>query len=291
VELEELVKEAAALMRVSLPPEIELTIAEVPDGVAVPGESAQLQQVLLNLCSNAVQAMDRPGNICITAEQKEVAVPLTLTHGALAPGRYVCLAVSDTGRGFDEAVARRLFEPFFTTRAGGTGLGLATVREIVQEHRGAMNVKSEPGRGSRFEVWLPIMASASVRPPLPLGNGQTVMVVESRRDRLLRDEEMLAALGYEPVGFERPEDALAACRSRPDRFDVILVSHAQQALGALALARALHKIAPAQPLLLALPSASDVSAEALADAGISEVLQQPLVSAELAAALARTLQT
>jgi signal transduction histidine kinase/CheY-like chemotaxis protein len=293
VELKRLLKEAAALLRAALPAGIELVIAEVPDGVAVSGEPAQLQQVLLNLCSNAVQAMESPGTIRVTAEQKETAVPLFLTHGALSPGQYVCLAVHDTGRGFDETVARRLFEPFFTTRSGGTGLGLATVREIVQDHYGAMNVKSEPERGSRFEVWLPTAATASTsaQPPLPLGRGQTVMVVESHRERLLRDEEMLAALGYEPVGFERPEDALAACRSKPDRFDVILVNHSLQALGALDLARKLHNIAPARPLLLALPPSSDVSTEALADAGISEILPRPLVSTELAAALARTLRT
>ncbi len=293
VELKRLVKEAAALLRVSLPTGIELRIATVPDGVAVPGEPAQLQQILLNLCSNAVQAMEGPGIICVTAERKEVAAPLALSHGALSLGQYVCLAVRDTGRGFDETVARRLFEPFFTTRSGGTGLGLATVREIVQDHHGAMNVESEPGRGSRFEVWLPTIAEAGAAGarPLPLGHGQTVMVVESYREPLLRDEEMLAALGYEPVGFERPEDALTACRSKPDRFDVILVSHTPQALEALDLARKLHKIVPARPLLLAVPPSSDISTEALADAGICEILPRPLVSTELAAALARTLQT
>ena len=86
-----------------------------------------------------------------------------------------------------------------------------------------------------------------------------MLIVESEREQLLRDEEMLAALGYEPVGFERPADAIAACRSAPDRFDIILVSHALQSQGGLDLARALHEIAPRQPLLLATASAIDVS--------------------------------
>ena len=86
----------------------------------------------------------------VTAEQKDVAGFLQLSHGELAPGRYVCLAVVDNGRGFDERVARRLFEPFFTTRMGGTGLGLASAREIVRDHDGAMNVESKPANGSRF---------------------------------------------------------------------------------------------------------------------------------------------
>jgi CheY-like chemotaxis protein len=211
------------------------------------------------------------------------------------PGRYVCLAVIDSGHGFDESVARRLFEPFFTTRSAGTGLGLATVHEIVRDHDGAMNVQSIPEHGSRFEAWLPAVTAdgtAAVGPEVPpLGHGETVLVVESERERLLFNEEMLAALGYEPVGFERPADAIAACRSAPDRFDIILVSHASQALVGLDLTYALHEVAPRQPILLATSSTIDVSVDALAEAGISELLRRPLVSTELAAALARCLRS
>src|SRR5262249_8684924 len=233
--------------------------------------------------------------IRITAEQKEVAAVLPMSHGELVPGRYVCLAVIDSGHGFDESVARRLFEPFFTTRSAGTGLGLATVHEIVRDHDGKMNVQSTAEHGSRFGAWLPAVtadSTAVVGPAvLPLGRGETVLVVESERERLLYNEEMLAALGYEPVGFERPADAIAACRSAPDRFDVILVSHAPQAPVGLDLARSLHEGAPRPPMLRATASTIDVSVDALTEAGISEILRRPLVSTELAVALARCMRS
>jgi CheY-like chemotaxis protein len=149
------------------------------------------------------------------------------------------------------------------------------------------------GQGSRFEAWLPATRAGdmAVAGPatslLPLGHGETVLVVESEPERLLRDEEMLAALGYEPVGFRHAADALAACGSAPGRFDVILVSHGPQTQDGLDLARALHEIAPRRPVLLATASATDISVDALAKAGISEVLRRPLSSTELAAALAR----
>jgi len=293
VQVRTLFEEAASLLRASLPSGVELVIENVLVDVAVSGEPAQLQQVILNLCTNAAQAMPRSGSICVTAEQKEVAAFLPLSHGELPPGRYVCLAIIDSGRGFDENVARRLFEPFFTTHLAGTGLGLATVHEIVRDHDGAMNVQSKPGHGSRFEAWRPAVvadSTAVVGPAmLPLGGGETVLVVESERERLLYNEEMLAALGYEPVGFERPADAIAACRSMPDRFDIILVSHASQT--AVDVAHALHEVAPRQPILLATSSTIDVGVDALAEAGISELVRRPLVSTELAAALARCLRS
>jgi signal transduction histidine kinase/ActR/RegA family two-component response regulator len=291
VQVRTLFDESASLLRASLPSGVALVIEDIPVDVAVSGEPTQLQQVIFNLCSNAAQAMQGSGCIGITAEQREVTAPLSMTHGEVAPGRYVCLAVIDNGRGFDESVARRLFEPFFTTRLEGTGLGLATVLEIVRDHDGAMNVQSTPGYGSRFEAWLPAAAADSIAVAgptmLPLGRGETVLIVESERERLLNYEEMLAALGYEPVGFWSAADAIAACRSAPDRFDIILASHASQSKSALELASALHEIAPRQPILLATASTIALTAGALADAGISEVLRRPLASSELAAALSR----
>jgi signal transduction histidine kinase len=291
VQVRTLFEESASMLHASLPAEIKLIIEDVAADVTVSGEPAQLQQIILNLCTNAAQAMQGSGCIRVTAEQRDVPAFLSLSHDELTPGRYVCLAVKDTGRGFDESVAQRLFEPFFTTRLAGTGLGLATVREIVRDHEGAMNVQSQPEHGSRFEVWLPATRAGGTEVAgaamLPLGHGETVLVVESEQERLLRDEEMLAALGYEPVGFQRLADALAACSSMPGRFDIILVSHPSHTQGGLDLARTLHEIAPRQPLILATGSTIDISVDALAEAGISEVLPRPLSSTELAAALAR----
>jgi CheY-like chemotaxis protein len=257
----------------------------LPVDVAVSGEPVQLQ-----LCTNAAQAMEGGGCIHLRAEQRDVVTPFALSHGELTPARYVCLSVRDNGHGFDERVARRVFEPSFTTRSAGTGLGLATVHEIVRDHDGAMNVQSKPGHGSRFEAWLPaaVTDSTAVDGPemLPLGRGETVLVVDSERERLLRDEEMLAALGYEPVGFERPADAIAACRSAPDRFDAIVICHG----ASVHLARALHEFMPRRPMLFATTSTIDISLDALAEAGIAEVLSRPLVSSEAPAALARCLR-
>jgi signal transduction histidine kinase len=294
VNMKGLVAETSSLLRVSLPSRIELVIGEVPDSAIAPGEPAQLQQVLLNLSNNAAQSIDGVGRIEIETAVRRITAPQSLTHGDLPPGRYVRIVVSDTGRGIEEATLEHLFEPFFTTRLAGTGLGLATVREIVGEHGGAINVWSVPSVGSRFEVWLPrtTAAASAPRDEVPnfrLGRGETVMVVDDASERLLADEEMLAALGYEPVGFTRSDNALAACRANPKRFDALLVGRLASARSALDLATALHEIVPDVPILLATASADQIDADPLMAAGITEVVHRPLVSDELASALARCL--
>jgi signal transduction histidine kinase len=294
VSLKGLVAETSSLLHALLPSRIELAIREVPDAAVVAGQPEQLQQVILNLCNNAAQAMDQMGSVKIETEVHDITGTLSLTHGELMPGRYVRIAVNDTGRGMDKVTVERIFKPFFTMRLAGSGLGLATVREIVREHGGAINVWSAPGVGSRFEVWLPCIAAAASAPRedlhfLPLGRGQTVLVLDDGSERLLADEEMLAALGYEPVGFTRVGDALAACRATPRRFDAAVVGHLLSAASALDLAVALHAIVPNMPILLATASADESGAEALVAAGISEIVHRPLISAELASALARCL--
>jgi signal transduction histidine kinase/CheY-like chemotaxis protein len=290
--LRDLVAETASLLRASLPLGIELDVHEAPPSALVVAERAQLQQVILNLCNNAAQAMDGVGCVELGIDVEEIARPRPLSHGTLPRGRYVVIAVSDAGRGMDDATLGRLFEPFFTTRVAGNGLGLATVREIVREHGGVMNVSSAPGAGSRFEAWLPCASGTAsalggALPAPSAGLGETVLVVEHEREELLRDEEILAALGYEPVGFTRAEDALKACRDAPLRFDMLVLGPLMSPAAALELAGALHAIAPDLPLVLAAPSADDADADSLAAAGITDVVRWPIITAEIAAALNR----
>jgi signal transduction histidine kinase len=294
VSVTELLNEAASLLRASLPSSVELVVARAPGGLAVFGERAQLQQIIINLCRNAAQAMGNSGRIDVSVDRQHLTTPRVFTSGELESGSYAHIAVSDAGPGFGEDVAKRLFEPFFTTRPAGTGLGLATVRKIVRDHDGAIDVASAPGKGSRFEIWLPAAKTdastiareePSARPPL--GEGETVLVVHDDHDSLLGDEEILAALGYEPVGFDHPADAIAAARSEPTRFDAVLISVTSVA-HALDLARRFHAISPERPILLA-RSALDIGADVLVRAGVADLVRRPLVGAELASVLTRCL--
>jgi CheY-like chemotaxis protein len=223
-----------------------------------------------------------------------VTDPLQIGRTEIGPGRFTTISIYDPGRGMDEATLERIFEPFFTTRPDGNGLGLATALEIVREHDGAVEVQSKPGVGTRFDIWLP---SAPSNEPISIqhapgiagrGVGETVLVLEADHARLLRHEEILAALGYEPVGFTKLHEAALAHVAQA-RFDAALVCHQPGAKSALALATALHDIAPTLPIILSAPSARDLDAPLLAASGVSEVVHHPLTSAELAVALSRCL--
>jgi signal transduction histidine kinase/CheY-like chemotaxis protein len=293
VSIRDAVAEAASLLRASLPP-VDIAFGEVPKAAVVRGVPVQLQQVIINLAKNGAQAMDRAGAVEIMAELRDLASSTPLSHGKLVPGRYVCLAVSDSGRGMSRPVMERIFEPFFTTRDAGNGLGLATVREIVREHGGAMNVWSAVGTGSRFEVWLPCEGTLATPVSdearrVPLGRGETLLLVDRDRERLLGSEELLAALGYEPVGFVDAEEALRSCRQARHRYDAFVLGGLVSTRAALDLAAALRALAPELPLLLTTSSAEHVDPGVLMSAGVTEVIGRPLVAAELAGALQRCL--
>ena len=290
VSVRTLIAEAELLLNGSLPPEIDLSIGEPPLGAVVSGEPAQLQQVILNLCNNAALAMKNAGRIELGADVQEVVGLRSLTHGELRAGRYVRIAVGDSGCGMDPATQARIFEPFFTTRSDGNGLGLATAREIVRQYGGAMNVQSAAGEGSRFEVWLPCQATAEPvgeidTSALPLGCGETVLIVASGNARLLRDEEMLAALGYEPVGFSSADAALAACRAAPERFDTVVVGCLGSVAASLELATALHAAVPRLRIVLASKSIEEIGADTLVAAGVTDVVHWPIIAPQIAAAL------
>jgi CheY-like chemotaxis protein len=196
----------------------------------------------------------------------------------------------------DAETLERIFEPFFTTKkvGTGTGLGLAMVHGIVADHGGAIDVRSSPGAGSSFAVYFRQAEAAPADDergdaPVPLGRGQTILLVDDERPLVLLGEEILAAIGYEPVGFDKSSAALAAFRADPDRFDLVLTDELMLGMTGCELAVAVHEIRPGLPILLMTGYTGHLEPQRLQAAGVREVLKKPLLSAALSACLARHL--
>jgi PAS domain S-box-containing protein len=297
VNIRSVVSETLELLEPSLPAGIRLERRIDAGDAAVIGDPTYLHQVAMNLCTNAIQAMEHGGLLRVTLERIEVSEPRALSRGSLAPGPYVRLVVSDTGPGIPVAVLERMFDPFFTTKSvgEGTGLGLSLVHGIVADLGGAIGVTTESGRGTTFEIWLPVAGEVSAPPieeerMLPRGNGETVMIVDDEHALVGLAEEITAGLGYEPVGFASSSSALHAFRAAPDRFDVILTDESMPDLLGTELAREIRGIRPTVPIIVMTGYGGSQLANRAAEIGVNSVLRKPLHSRDLAESLARALK-
>jgi CheY-like chemotaxis protein len=196
----------------------------------------------------------------------------------------------------DTAVMERIFEPFFTTKGPGrgTGLGLATVHGIVTQQGGALNVSSRRGSGSAFETYFPrteerARGDNQAEAASPRGHGETILLVDDEAPLVQLGEEMLAILGYEPVGYQNSTAALAAFHADPQRFDLVLTDEVMPDMTGTELATTLHRIRPDLPIVLMTGYVEPFHSQGLEAGGIREVLKKPLLSNFLASCLARHL--
>jgi len=291
-----LVEETLELVRASLPAGIGLQARLTESQTAVIADPTHIHQLVMNLCTNAVHAMEQGGTLSVTLDAVATPLDRTLTHGQLPAGQHVRLSVHDTGCGMEPAVVDRIFEPFFTTRESGTGtgLGLALVQGIVTELGGVIDVASRPGKGSTFEIYLPrtdaaAMEKAETESPLPRGNGERILLVEDEKPLMLLAEEMLAALSYEPAGFTRAAEALAEFRADPQRFDMVALDHLMPGMTGIELAKHLLAARPGIPIVLISGYTGPLLNQEALSAGIDEILTKPLDFRQLAEAMARVL--
>ncbi|MGE5339385.1 MAG: PAS domain-containing protein [Gemmatimonadota bacterium] len=295
VHVQSVVAEVLDTVAGSLPNGIELQRRLAAGDAAVFGDPTQLHQVVMNLCSNAVQAIRATGTVAVSIDTLEAAEPLRATTGELAPGHYVRLRVSDTGIGIAPQVIDRIFDPFFTTKevGVGTGLGLSLVHGIVTDLGGGINVESELDAGSTFTVYLPWQGCARlpehVDEPVAQGAGQTILLVDDEVPLVQLGEEMMAELGYEPIGFTSSALALESFRAEPLRFDAVLSDEAMPGMTGSELAAEIRRIRPDIPIVLMSGYATAELAARARATGVVEVLAKPLVSRDVARSLANAL--
>jgi CheY-like chemotaxis protein len=261
------------------------------------GDPTQLHQVLLNLCTNAVQAMGPTGgHLELSAQAVELDGTFCQGHPPLRPGSYVRLTVRDSGPGMDKATISRIFEPFFTTKGPGrgTGLGLAVVDGIVAGHEGAITVESSPGRGTSFVVHLPTTTATALgapapEPDLPRGHGENILLVDD--DPLITEvgQRLLGTIGYSACVFLSPEEALHEFRCRPKDFALVITDLTMPGMNGLALAQELLSVRPEQPILLVTGFGGTTDEAAVRRAGLRGILAKPFDLRRLATEIQRCL--
>jgi PAS domain S-box-containing protein len=292
-----LVNETHALLRASLPTAIQISLAITTRDDYVLADPTQIQQVLMNLATNAAYAM-REGGGQLTIGVSSVTFPpgSLLPDPDMEPGAYVKLTVKDTGTGMTEEVRQRIFEPFFTTKelGEGTGMGLAVVYGVVKSHGGAITVQSEVGQGSAFDVFLPRAHEPEVNKEeettfaLPTGT-ERILFVDDEEVLVEIARNMLESLGYHVTVAKHPTDAWGLFLEDPSRFDLIITDQTMPDATGVTLAREMLRLREEMPIILCTGYSQTISADKAREAGIREFVMKPMVKKELAVTIRRAL--
>jgi two-component system cell cycle sensor histidine kinase/response regulator CckA len=290
-------KEVVKFLQTTLPANMEVQLAPGSDNFTILADPTQLQQILLNLCTNAAHALAPAGGvigICLT--EQIITAPEDMPPTDLTPGAYVHLVVRDNGQGIAPEYLDRVFDPFFTTRkvGEGTGLGLSVVHGIVKNHGGAVYAESEPGRGTAMHVFLPSLKHPGFEPApeanvLPPEGSEKIFLVED--EPVLADilRRILTGLGYQVRLYTDAQEALGFFQGNPDRFDLALLDQNMPGITGIELAARMNRLQPQLPIILCTGMNIELLRREAEKAGIRNLLNKPLNRIDLALAIRKVL--
>ncbi|MGD0231529.1 MAG: ATP-binding protein [Syntrophorhabdales bacterium] len=290
------VDETLGLLQASLPSTIDIRYNMTSQSGLVLADEGQLQQVILNLCTNAAHAMRESGGV-ITIDLSDFSFSALgeTPHPLLEPGAYLKLSVSDTGDGIARNILDRIFDPFFTTKkqGEGTGLGLSVVLGIIESHGGAITVKSEPGKGSVFAVYLPRIVearaeAATADEKVPTGT-ERILFIDDEEALAEVGEAILADLGYEVTTKTSSRDALDLFKADPHGFDLVVTDQTMPEMTGVELTKAILAIKSDMPILMCTGFSHIVDAGKAKALGIKAFVMKPLTKGEVARTIRKVL--
>jgi CheY-like chemotaxis protein len=255
-----------------------------PDLEWIKADPSQLEQVLMNLASNAKDAMPQGGRLLFEARNVTLDESFCQAHQELTPGAYVLLSVSDSGQGMDRQTKERIFEPFFTTKGlgQGTGLGLSTVYGIINAHGGGILCHSHPGLGSTFQLYLPVPQASSppALEPAPVADGppggrETILLVDDEEAILSLAAEFLGHLGYRVLTASSGEQALDIYRQQSGQIDLLILDLGMPGMGGLTCLRRLRDMGAKVKVIVASGYLAEADEQQLADLGVLEFVAKP----------------
>ena len=284
--LSTIVKETLKFIRATTPSTIRIEQQIDNDTGAVLADPTQLHRLLMNLYTNAVQAMTpRGGLLEVSLTEKELGAEAATAHADFKPGTYAELCVRDTGTGIAPEIMERIFDPFFTTKpvGEGTGLGLSVVHGIVKKHNGAVSVDSRPDRGTTFRIYLPRLDKGQVKimeeleSGVPAGN-ERILLVDDEQELLDTLLQMLEALNYTVSGTPSSLDAYDRFRRTPEAFDLVIADLTMPNMTGIDLAGKIHRIAPDLPIILCTGFSELITTEQAREAGVRRVARWQLAT-------------
>ncbi|MBF0152193.1 MAG: PAS domain S-box protein [Magnetococcales bacterium] len=296
VSLAPILTETLKLIQATFPSTMDIRTHIDPDAGIVMANPTQIHQVVMNLCTNAVQAMQSGGGVLELTLQSRVVDNAASRVADLLPGSYVQVSVQDTGCGIQDAIRDRIFDPFFTTkRVGeGSGLGLSVAHGIIVGHGGSITVTSRPGQGARFEFYLPRIGSEvekenmAVHVDLPRGCGR-ILFVDGEGAPVGVGMQYLEKLGYSMTAMTDPREAWMLFHDHPQEFDALVADQIMPHMSGIDLARKVLTLRPGFPVILCMDPGGSGNPEQLRSQGVRHCLQKPLLEWDLARILYQAL--
>ena len=293
LQISSIIKEALRLIRSTLPTTIQINKQIEDQNSIIVGNATQIHQIMMNLCTNAAHAMKgRDGFLTVSLKAVDLAVH-DLADDAhypagLGPGQYVCLTVADTGHGIRQHLINRIFDPYFTTKAKGvgTGLGLAVVQGIVQNHGGIIHVESSDGKGTAFYIYLPRIESEikddiKTLQSIPDGH-ENILYVDDDPTLAELGGKLLTTLGYHVDTETDPHHALEIFLEQPQAFDLIITDLIMPGLTGEALAAEILKHNPQMPIIVCTGFSERLSEDELIQYGLKGILYKPITIHQMA---------
>ncbi len=294
--IQSVLKEALKLARASIPMSVQITSNIKPDCGMVFADPSQVHQIVMNLITNAYHAVEGSGGtINLELKETEFEKDESSFH-VMRSGKYACIIISDNGTGIDQSLIDKIFEPYFTTKelGKGTGLGLSVVHGIVRQHGGDIGVYSEVGKGTVFHVYLPLLEDARdsgtcrVIGKHPTGS-ESILLVDDEEPIAKMVQMMLEKLGYQVATRTSSPDALAAFKSNPSKFDLVISDWGMPNMTGEQLARELISIRPEIPVIICTGFSDENDEHRAREMGVKGFLKKPVARGDLAEMVRRVL--
>jgi CheY-like chemotaxis protein len=291
LEPQPVIKEATKLLRSSIPTTIKITLKVDDDCGMIHADPTQFHQIIMNLCTNSYQAMEKQGGtLFIGLERTELTVNDFLDNESMVPGSYLKFTVSDTGPGIEKAVQDLVFDPYFTTKeiGKGTGMGLAVVHGIVKNHGGMISFKSSSDEGTTFHVFLPELKEAKeedTKEPQtgPIATGEEhILLVDDEALLVDMGKHLLERLGYRVTAMTSSTVALEFIRKQDHQVDLVITDQTMPGLTGAELSREILSIHTEMPIILCTGYSSIMTRKKALNIGVRELVMKPMVRKDIA---------
>lgn len=305
--LSRVVNEELPLLRAAVPATVDLRLDVDEDAPPVIADIAQIKQVVMSLCLNASEAMPDGGVLTVSVRREDGPTPgaedairpdgdgfeRRVRFGGPLPGPLAVLEIADTGCGMDEQTLARIFEPFYSTKFVGRGMGLAAVRGIVETHDGELRVRSSPGKGTRVAIRLPAIkeppAEEPEDEPLAPAGGNTVLVADDEEDVRAMTRAMLESFGCRVIEARDGIEAVEIFRSRHAEIALVLLDLMMPGMTGERAFAEMRRIDPRVSGILASGYDESGRAREIEAAGFAGFLQKPYRRSDLGRKLASVL--